>query len=142
MESAYALPLARSFLSGLEMSHVGEGKYGTHLNVYDWQERRILQRIDLGQEGTMPLEIRCTDEKKIKFSSFIRKFSVRFRKYKKTRKKLIGRKTLFLILARIELKSAKKQKVHNGVKKCWKVYFRANGRYFFSSIVEKQYIFF
>ncbi len=59
MESAYDFPLPRSFLSGLEMSHVGEGKYGTHLNVYDWQERRILQRIDLGQEGTMPLEIRC-----------------------------------------------------------------------------------
>ncbi len=58
MESAYALPLPRSFLSGLEMSHVGEGKYGRHLNVYDWQERRILQRIDLGVEGTMPLEIR------------------------------------------------------------------------------------
>ncbi len=38
---------------------MGEGKYGTHLNVYDWQERRILQRIDLGLEGTMPLEIRC-----------------------------------------------------------------------------------
>ncbi len=44
------------------MSHVGEGKYGTHLNVYDWQERRILQRIDLGVEGTMPLEIRYTDK--------------------------------------------------------------------------------
>ena len=35
------------------------GDYGTHLDVYDWSERRLLQRIDLGQEGVMPLEIRC-----------------------------------------------------------------------------------
>jgi hypothetical protein len=41
------------------MQDVAEGKYGTHLNVYDWQERRLLQRIDLGNEGTMTFEIRC-----------------------------------------------------------------------------------
>lgn len=34
------------------------GKYGTHLNVYSWSERRLLQQIDLGPEGVMPLEIR------------------------------------------------------------------------------------
>jgi len=46
-------------MRGLEMSHVAEGNYGTHLNVYDWQARRLIQRLDLGQEGMMPLEIRC-----------------------------------------------------------------------------------
>lgn len=34
------------------------GEYGTHLNVYDWTQRKLIQRIDLGQEGVMPLEIR------------------------------------------------------------------------------------
>jgi selenium-binding protein 1 len=41
------------------MLDVAEGKYGTHLNVYDWQKRRLIQRIDLGNEGTMTFEIRC-----------------------------------------------------------------------------------
>jgi hypothetical protein len=48
----------RTFQSGLKMLDVAEGKYGTHLNIYDWQERRLLQRIDLGNEGTMTFEIR------------------------------------------------------------------------------------
>lgn len=48
----------KCFKSGLDLNHVSEGQYGTHLNVYDWKERRLLQRIDLGQEGVMPLEIR------------------------------------------------------------------------------------
>jgi hypothetical protein len=49
----------RTFQSGLKMLDVAEGKYGTHLNVYDWQKRRLIQRIDLGNEGTMTFEIRC-----------------------------------------------------------------------------------
>ena len=35
-----------------------QGHYGTHLNVYDWTTRKLLQKIDLGMEGVMPLEIR------------------------------------------------------------------------------------
>jgi hypothetical protein len=57
----------RTFQSGLKMLDVAEGKYGTHLNVYDWQERRLLQRIDLGNEGTMTFEIRCA---KLKYKIF------------------------------------------------------------------------
>jgi hypothetical protein len=53
----------RTFQSGLKMLDVAEGKYGTHLNIYDWQERRLLQRIDLGNEGTMTFEIRCASLK-------------------------------------------------------------------------------
>ena len=34
------------------------GKYGHSLNVYDWSTHEQIQRIDLGSEGFMPLEIR------------------------------------------------------------------------------------
>merc|ERR1712212_690643 len=40
------------------MGDVGEGNYGTHLNVYDWKQGKLIQKIDLGSEGVMPLEIR------------------------------------------------------------------------------------
>lgn len=43
---------------GLNVDDVGKGHYGTHLNVYDWKQRKLIQRIDLGLEGVMPLEIR------------------------------------------------------------------------------------
>lgn len=48
----------RLFSKGLDLSHVEDGKYGTHLNVYDWTSHKLIQRIDLGSEGVMPLEIR------------------------------------------------------------------------------------
>jgi len=34
------------------------GMYGTHLNVFSWSSKKLIQRIDLGEEGVMPLEIR------------------------------------------------------------------------------------
>lgn len=46
------------FWSALRKSTLSAGKYGTHLNVYSWSEQRLLQRIDLGLEGVMPLEVR------------------------------------------------------------------------------------
>uniref|UniRef100_A0A2M4ADU0 Putative selenium-binding protein 1 n=1 Tax=Anopheles triannulatus TaxID=58253 RepID=A0A2M4ADU0_9DIPT len=33
-------------------------QYGSRLNFYRWQERELFQTLDLGQEGTTPLEIR------------------------------------------------------------------------------------
>lgn len=36
---------------------LSSGKYGSHLYVWDWNERTIKQTIDLGM-GTIPLEIR------------------------------------------------------------------------------------
>jgi len=48
----------RCFSGGLDLKDVGEGNYGTHLNVYDWKQRKLIQKIDLGSEGVMPLEIR------------------------------------------------------------------------------------
>jgi len=54
----------RCFQGGLDLSHVSEGSYGTHLNVYDWTTRKIIQKIDLGMEGVMPLEIRFLHDPK------------------------------------------------------------------------------
>lgn len=34
------------------------GKYGRHLHVWDWKERKVIQDIDLGEEGLIPLELR------------------------------------------------------------------------------------
>lgn len=48
----------RSFIKGFNPEDVKNGHYGTHLNVYDWKKGKLLQRIDLGLEGVMPLEIR------------------------------------------------------------------------------------
>ena len=43
---------------GFNPADVANGNYGTHLNVFDWKERKLIQRIDVGIEGVMPLEIR------------------------------------------------------------------------------------
>ena len=34
------------------------GKYGHHLNVWDWNKHELKQSIDLGSDGQIPLEIR------------------------------------------------------------------------------------
>ena len=48
----------RCFFKGLDLADVENGSYGTHLNVYDWKEKKLIQKVDLGMEGVMPLEIR------------------------------------------------------------------------------------
>merc|ERR1711997_1243612 len=54
----------RCFFEGLDLADVENGSYGTHLNVYDWKERKLIQKIDLGMEGVMPLEIRFLHDPK------------------------------------------------------------------------------
>ena len=39
-------------------THVSTGLYGQGVNVWDWENHTIVQRIDLGQDGLLPLEIR------------------------------------------------------------------------------------
>ncbi len=34
------------------------GNYGHSLNIWDWTAHKMIQRIDLGPEGMIPLEIR------------------------------------------------------------------------------------
>lgn len=48
----------KAIFKGFDPKDVEAGKYGTHINVYSWSDRRLLQKIDLGLEGVMPLEIR------------------------------------------------------------------------------------
>lgn len=50
--------IPKSLMGGLDVEHVAKGHYGTHLNIYDWEKHKLIQRIDLGMEGVMPLEIR------------------------------------------------------------------------------------
>jgi len=47
-----------AFKSGFNPEHVAKGYYGHHLNVYDWTSHELKQRIDLGPDGLIPLEIR------------------------------------------------------------------------------------
>ncbi|XP_053822756.1 methanethiol oxidase-like isoform X2 [Vidua chalybeata] len=55
LSTEWAVPkiLERGFHPG----DVDKGLYGRHINVWDWSERRLLQRLDLGA-GSVPLEIR------------------------------------------------------------------------------------
>lgn len=47
-----------TFLGGFNPAHVAEGKYGHSLNIWDWKEHTLIQEIDLGDEGLVPLELR------------------------------------------------------------------------------------
>ena len=42
----------------MKLSSPLTGHYGQHLNVWDWEKHTLLQRIDLGPDGLVPLEIR------------------------------------------------------------------------------------
>lgn len=43
---------------GFQVADVKAGKYGHHVHVWDWKQRRILKSLDLGEQGMIPLEIR------------------------------------------------------------------------------------
>jgi methanethiol oxidase len=43
---------------GFSLDDVKAGKYGQHLHFWDWKERKIVQSIDLGESGLIPLEVR------------------------------------------------------------------------------------
>ena len=54
----------KSFLKSLDLDEVSKGGYGTHLNVFDWTSGELKQKIDLGMDGVMPLEIRFLHDPK------------------------------------------------------------------------------
>jgi len=56
ISSEWGAPAA--FSTGFSVDHLAAGQYGKSLNVWDWKERKLIQTIDLGSEGIMPLEIR------------------------------------------------------------------------------------
>ncbi len=43
---------------GFKVEDVKAGKYGRHLHFWDWDARRVIQSIDLGDKGLIPLEVR------------------------------------------------------------------------------------
>jgi len=56
LSSEWAAP--KTFLPGFDLEDVQAGKYGHQINVWDWEEQKVIQTIDLGEEGMVPLEIR------------------------------------------------------------------------------------
>ncbi len=43
---------------GFNPDDVAQGKYGTQIHFWDWTKRDIVQTIDLGNDGLIPLEVR------------------------------------------------------------------------------------
>jgi selenium-binding protein 1 len=56
ISSEFAAP--NTYLPGFNLDDVVANKYGHHLHFWDWQKHELIQSIDLGQEGLVPLEIR------------------------------------------------------------------------------------
>ncbi|EEB14090.1 Selenium-binding protein, putative [Pediculus humanus corporis] len=55
----------RSFLNGFDPTKVTDwDEYGKSLNFFSWKNRKLIQTIDLGEEGTAPLEIRFLHDPK------------------------------------------------------------------------------
>jgi len=47
-----------AFKKGFHLSDVKSGKYGNNLNIFSWEKQTLTQKIDLGENGMIPLEIR------------------------------------------------------------------------------------
>ncbi|KAM4662206.1 methanethiol oxidase [Discoglossus pictus] len=43
---------------GFKVEDVAAGHYGRGLNIWDWTNHTLVQRLDLGDEGNIPLEVR------------------------------------------------------------------------------------
>jgi selenium-binding protein 1 len=43
---------------GFNLDDVKAGKYGQHIHFWNWTERKIVQSVDLGAKGLIPLEVR------------------------------------------------------------------------------------
>ncbi|KAJ3219183.1 Methanethiol oxidase [Clydaea vesicula] len=46
------------FMKGFDPKDLAKGRYGQHIHVWNWKERRVIESIDLGTEGLVPLELR------------------------------------------------------------------------------------
>ncbi len=49
---------ATTYTKGFNLDDVAAGKYGHHLHFWDWEKHEIVQSVDLGEEGLIPLEVR------------------------------------------------------------------------------------
>lgn len=48
----------KTFYPGFDLNDVAAGNYGQQVHFWDWEKREILQSVDLGEDGLIPLEIR------------------------------------------------------------------------------------
>jgi selenium-binding protein 1 len=48
----------KTFYPGFDLQDVAAGNYGRHLHFWDWQSHDIIQSVDLGETGLIPLEVR------------------------------------------------------------------------------------
>src|SRR6185437_14445779 len=56
VSSEWAAP--NTFMPGFELEDVAAGKYGKQLNFWDWNRREVVNSVDLGEDGIVPLEVR------------------------------------------------------------------------------------
>ena len=62
VSTEYGAP--KCFKKCFDPNDLSNGDYGTHINVFDWKEGNLRQRIDLGMEGALPLEVRFMHDPK------------------------------------------------------------------------------
>jgi selenium-binding protein 1 len=48
----------KTFYPGFDLNDVAAGNYGHQLHFWDWTTHEIIQSVDLGEEGMIPLELR------------------------------------------------------------------------------------
>jgi methanethiol oxidase len=56
VSSEWAAP--NTYYPGFNLDDVAVGKYGQQIHFWDWNRHEIIQSIDLGEEGLVPLEVR------------------------------------------------------------------------------------
>jgi selenium-binding protein 1 len=56
ISSEWAAP--NTFRGGFDLKDVEAGKYGHSVCFWDWKERKLVNRVDLGPQGLIPLEVR------------------------------------------------------------------------------------
>jgi selenium-binding protein 1 len=56
VSSEWAAP--HTFNAGFDLKEVEAGKYGHSLLFWDWTERKLQKKVDLGPQGMIPLEVR------------------------------------------------------------------------------------
>ncbi|HET6382584.1 MAG TPA: selenium-binding family protein [Armatimonadota bacterium] len=56
VSSEWAAP--NTFGPGFELEDVAAGKYGQRLHFWDWKTHEIIESMDLGEDGIVPLEVR------------------------------------------------------------------------------------
>lgn len=48
----------KTYYPGFDLNDVAAGNYGRQLHFWDWSKHEIIQSVDLGEDGLIPLEVR------------------------------------------------------------------------------------